>query len=147
MRPIRRIVLHCSATPDYDRGSSAFDLIGAADIDVWHRYRGFKSPSGIHIGYHKVVRRTGVIEPGRPFEEIGAHVQGENTDSIGICYVGTQRPTDAQVESLLLIAKDLHDRFGLGADAWHGHYEYANKTCPGLPMSMFRRLVELYLNQ
>lgn len=147
MRDIGRIILHCSATFDYDKDNKAFDLIGAKDIDVWHSHRGFKSPSGVHIGYHFVVRRSGVIEVGRPLHEAGAHAQGENSDSIGVCYVGTHRPTDAQVTSLLKIADDLYRRFGLGAECWHGHYEYANKTCPGLPMTMFKRLVFLHLNR
>lgn len=147
MRTLKRIILHCSATPDYEKESSAFNLIGASDIDVWHKHRGFKSPSGVHIGYHFVVRQSGVVEVGRPLTEIGAHAAGENSDSVGVCYVGTHRPTDAQVTSLLKIAEDLYKRFGLGAECWHGHYEYANKTCPGLPMTMFKRLVFLHLNR
>ncbi len=47
------IIIHCSAT----RAGQDFT---AADIDRWHRQRGFRS-----IGYHFVIRLDGTIEPGR----------------------------------------------------------------------------------
>ena len=46
------IIIHCSAT----RAGQDFT---AADIDRWHRARGFRS-----IGYHFVIRLDGTIEPG-----------------------------------------------------------------------------------
>lgn len=141
MRELKRIILHCSATHDYEPDSSAFDLIGAKDIDVWHKHRGWNG-----IGYHYVVRRTGVIERGRPLLEIGAHAKGENTDTVGVCYVGTRRPTDAQLDSLLVLAKKFYTGYGLGAQAWHGHYEFSNKECPGLPINLFRKLVDEYID-
>lgn len=76
MRPIDRIVVHCSAT-------EAGKDFRAADIDRWHRERGFNG-----IGYHYVVDLDGTIEEGRPLEEIGAHCTGYNVGSIGICYIG-----------------------------------------------------------
>lgn len=47
------IIIHCSAT----RAGQDFT---AADIDRWHRARGFRS-----IGYHFVIRLDGTIEPGK----------------------------------------------------------------------------------
>lgn len=76
MRKITHIVHHYSATyPDQD--------IGAAEIDLMHRARGFSS-----IGYHYVIRRDGTIERGRPESQVGAHVKGHNANSIGICCIG-----------------------------------------------------------
>ncbi len=70
------IVVHCSATPpDSD--------IGADEIDQWHRDRGWDG-----IGYHAVIRRDGEVEFGRHFDEAGAHVQGHNFRSVGVCMVG-----------------------------------------------------------
>lgn len=40
------------------------------------------------IGYHAVIRRSGEIEFGRHFDEPGAHVQGHNFRSVGVCMVG-----------------------------------------------------------
>ena len=62
MRTITLIVIHCSAVRP-DQTSSA------AQIDSWHRQRGWK----LGIGYHYVVRRNGEIEPGRPEWMVGAH--------------------------------------------------------------------------
>ena len=70
------IVIHCSATPP------TMD-IGAETIRGWHRARGWGD-----IGYHYVLRRNGVAEAGRPFDEVGAHAQGHNHNSVAICYVG-----------------------------------------------------------
>jgi len=70
------IVIHCSAT------KSNSD-IGADEIDTWHKARGWSG-----IGYHAVIRRSGQIEFGRPFDETGAHVKGYNTRSVGVCMVG-----------------------------------------------------------
>lgn len=70
------IVIHCSATPpNLD--------IGAAEIDRWHRARGW-----LKIGYHFVIRRNGQVELGRSLSRPGAHVRGYNAHSIGICMVG-----------------------------------------------------------
>src|SRR5690606_114532 len=75
-RFINLLVIHCAATtPLMD--------IGAKEIDVWHKQRGWSK-----IGYHFVIRRNGVIEKGRDISEVGAHVEGYNKNSIGICMVG-----------------------------------------------------------
>lgn len=76
MRAISLLVVHCSAT-------RAASDIGAAEIDKWHRSRGWRK-----IGYHYVIRRDGTCERGRAEAEIGAHTQGHNSTSIGICMVG-----------------------------------------------------------
>lgn len=76
MRKISKIIIHCSATPegrDYT----------VADINRWHRARGFRK-----IGYHFVIYRDGSIHVGRTKNEIGAHCTGQNSISIGICYIG-----------------------------------------------------------
>jgi hypothetical protein len=79
MRRIDLIVIHCAATtPDMD--------IGADTIDSWHRQRGFAG-----IGYHYVIRRSGVVENGRPIQTAGAHAQGHNAHSLGICLAGGVR--------------------------------------------------------
>ena len=102
MRKINKVIIHCSATPegrDYT----------VADIDRWHRERGFNE-----IGYHYVVYRDGSVHTGRDVAKIGAHCKGQNADSIGICYIGgldangkaKDTRTEAQKRALrVLIAK------------------------------------------
>ena len=84
--------------------------ITAADIESWHRARGFWT-----IGYHYVIRLDGTIEPGRDVTLDGAHCMGWNKRAIGICYVGgldkDGRPadtrTDAQRTALIRLVKAL----------------------------------------
>ena len=80
---IDSIVIHCSSTPE---GDEYF----AADIDKWHKERGFKM-----IGYNYVIDLDGTVETGRPLTMDGAHCntaglsgKSYNKHSIGICYVG-----------------------------------------------------------
>lgn len=75
-RQIDHLVVHCSATPPTAD-------IGRKEIDRWHRERGW-----LMIGYHFVIRRDGTVETGRLVERVGAHVEGHNKHSIGICLVG-----------------------------------------------------------
>ena len=77
MRVITLIVIHCSAVKP-DQTSSA------AQIDTWHRQRGFH----LGIGYHYVIRRNGEVELGRPEYMVGAHCLHHNAHSIGVCYEG-----------------------------------------------------------
>lgn len=76
MRKIDLIVLHCSATPinqDYTPERLTRD----------HKARGFNS-----AGYHFYIRQSGQRVAFRPIEQVGAHVEGHNANSIGICYEG-----------------------------------------------------------
>ena len=105
MRKITLIIVHCSAVRP-DQQSSA------AQIDTWHRQRGWK----FGIGYHYVVRRNGSIEPGRPEWMVGAHCVGHNAHSIGVCYEGgldiRGKPADTRTEaqrcSLRKLIEQLH---------------------------------------
>lgn len=101
-RPIEWIVVHCSATrADRD--------ITAADIDSFHRVRGFSS-----AGYHYYIRKSGQIERMRPESEPGAHAYGYNRNSIAVCYEGgldenghaadTRTPRQKQVLASLIRA-------------------------------------------
>lgn len=83
MKTIDSIVIHCSAT-------RAGQDVRAADIDKWHKERGFAM-----IGYNYVIDLDGTVETGRPLSMDGAHCntaglsgQSYNKHSIGICYVG-----------------------------------------------------------
>lgn len=123
MRQINRIIIHAADTPaDMD--------IGADTIRRWHvKERGWSD-----IGYHFVIRRSGLVETGRLIEEQGAHVRGENEDSIGICLVGG-RPdcnfTFAQYVAMLDLIGDLAHRYNIPLVAVSGHRDWdSGKTCP-----------------
>lgn len=136
------VILHCSATPDYKADDKLFDHFGAADIDLWHKKRGFDK-----IGYHIVVRRSGVYEFGRallpPKVEKGAHCKEANSYAIGICYVGTKIPTTAQIRTLKTLYKIILERYNIPITEWHGHRELGKTECPGFEMSTIKDLISL----
>lgn len=135
-----KVIVHCSATPDYEISSKRYDIIGAHEIDIMHKQRGFTK-----IGYHWVIRRTGIIEPGRvdgAVFEIGAHCKGLNTRSIGICYIGIYKPTDDQLISLRLLFSDISKRRGIDIKEWYTHnYFNHHKTCPGFSMKDLKNIL------
>lgn len=124
MRKINKLIIHCSATKegkDYT----------VEDIDRWHKQRGFSC-----IGYHYVIYRDGTIHYGRPEYRVGAHCEGQNRNSIGICYIGgldkdgkpKDTRTDEQKKGLLVLLKRLK---GENPKAKiYGHRDFANKACP-----------------
>ncbi len=118
MRPIRTIVVHCSASP-HGKG------ITAENIHSWHRERGFDG-----IGYHKVILENGVVQDGRPDYWQGAHAKGHNRGSIGICLMGMGGDaTEAQLTSLAALIKSYEQKHG-DLDVI-GHNQVSDKICPG----------------
>ena len=126
MRVITLIVVHCSAVKP-DQTSSA------AQIDTWHRQRGFH----LGIGYHYVIRRNGEIEPGRPEWMVGAHCLNHNAHSIGICYEGgldiRGQPDDTrtaeQKQSMRQLLEDLHKRYPRALIVGHRDLSH-DRDCP-----------------
>ena len=126
MRQITLIIIHCSAVRP-DQTSSV------AQIDTWHRQRGFH----LGIGYHYVVRRDGQIESGRPEYMVGAHCKNHNAHSIGVCYEGgldirgqpADTRTEAQKASLRRLLEDLHRRYPKALVVGH-HDLNPQKACP-----------------
>lgn len=124
-RTIRRIVIHYTATsPGWMANHSINEKW--AEIDRWHKARGWSG-----FGYHYLIDTDGKLLHGRPLEKIGAHAQGHNADSIGICYVGDTRPTEAQFTRLARLIDDLQSRFSLPDSAIIGHRDVGNTKCPG----------------
>lgn len=135
MAEVKFIVVHCSATPpSHD--------IGAAEIDMMHKQRGFAM-----IGYHRVIRRNGVIELGRPLDEdhvlepneVGAHVEGFNSRSVGVCMIGGVTQANVKVAennftpeqwyALKLVLRGLKTQFPTAKIV--GHHELnPGKACP-----------------
>jgi N-acetylmuramoyl-L-alanine amidase len=124
MRPINRIILHCTATePDHD--------VDVATIRKWH----VDGRGWMDIGYHFLVRLDGSIERGRPVMMQGAHVKGHNEDSIGIAYAGGVKDgvphdtlSNCQYRSMQDLVFSLRMVFGFLPVS--GHNEYSTKACP-----------------
>ena len=125
MRALDKIILHCSATREGQH-------ITVDTIRQWHLKRGWRD-----IGYHYVIYIDGSVHTGRPIEQVGAHTSGQNTGSIGICYVGgvekdgkTPKDTlnELQETAMVNLIKALREEYG--DMTLHGHNEYAAKACP-----------------
>lgn len=125
MRKITEIIVHCAATPE----GRDFTV---ADIDRWHRQRGFRC-----IGYHYVVYRDGSVHTGRPEASIGAHCTGHNASSIGVCYIGGVKSdgktpadtrTPAQRKALTELLGRLKAKYPTARI--RGHRDFAAKACP-----------------
>ncbi|CCB80748.1 N-acetylmuramoyl-L-alanine amidase [Helicobacter bizzozeronii] len=125
MRTINKIIIHCSAT------EKEKDFC-AADIDRWHKERGWKC-----IGYHYVIKLDGTIEKGRALADVGAHCVGQNKDSIGICYIGgldswnksKDTRTPKQKEALKDLCLELKKQFSNAK--FYGHRDFEKgKDCP-----------------
>jgi len=124
MRKITEIIVHCTATPAGRR-------VTVADVDAWHRARGFRG-----IGYHYMIGLDGTVSPGRPERLAGAHCRGHNGASVGVCYVGgldadghaADTRTPAQKSALTALLRRLLARYP-GARV-RGHCDFVAKDCP-----------------
>lgn len=124
-RRIVEIDFHCTATPegrDYT----------VSDVRSWHKQRGWTD-----IGYHFIVYRDGTIHAGRPIGQVGAHIAGHNTGTIGVSYIGgltadgkaaKDTRTPEQRQAMLWLAAELSAMFPIVRIA--GHNEFAAKACP-----------------
>ena len=125
MRKINRLIIHCTATPE-GRDHTV------AEVRKWHKAQGWAD-----IGYHYLIRLDGTVENGRPVTQVGAHVKGHNSDSIGIVYVGgcdkNMKPKDTrtpeQREALRETIANLQESYPNATV--HGHNEFdKGKACP-----------------
>lgn len=126
MRKITHVVVHCSATPP-ERD------IGAAEIRTWHLARGWAD-----IGYHWIIRRNGWRDKGRGEAVAGAHVEGWNQNSIGVCLVGGVNErgdpeanfTPAQFATLAGLLSEILVRHPRAKVCGHRDFPDVKKACP-----------------
>ena len=126
LKEVRYLAVHCSATQPLAK-------INAKEIDRWHRQRGF-----LKIGYHFVIKTDGTVETGRSLEEAGAHVEGYNSQSVGICLVGGINKqgkseanfTEAQYVALAELLGDLLKRYPKAEIRGHRDFPNVAKDCP-----------------
>ena len=147
------VIIHCS--------DSGFG--NAVLIDSWHAERGFKTPAGIHIGYHYVILNgqtgaykhdslfDGTIETGRPIDddsdmeldETGAHAFGYN-NAVGICLIGLSNTySPAQIRSLRFLIRTLRKRFTEIKVLQHSDVDKKKPFCAGLSSMFMKELNQL----
>ncbi len=97
-------------------------------VDSWHKANGWSG-----IGYHFFVRKDGTIFRGRPLWAMGAHAEGFNKESIGICaegnydeeYIMPEAQKDA-IKAVLRSVKLAYPSIGIKA-----HRQVGATGCPG----------------
>lgn len=141
----KRIAVHHSA----DHDDARVDL---ADYDAWHRARGW-----LRIGYHYVVEqidgRYWALQ-GRPAFMAGSHSQGENSDTLGVCFAGNfsveTMPHEQLVVGAELVAGLCHMNGIPSANIFrHEDMPGAQTECPGttFPWVELLRLVRNFLGE
>lgn len=137
--PVTEIILHCADTrPEWMAGHPLAEKV--AEIRRWHvQQRGWRD-----IGYHWFIDRDGAVAPGRPEAEIGAHVEGHNRGTIGICLLGgygaraddpfEKNFTSAQATEATRLLGEIKARATIQKVS--GHNDYAAKVCPGFRVAL-----------
>lgn len=135
MRAIAHIVVHTAAAANA-QGQPVYQT--AEDVDRYHReHNGWK-----RIGYHSFIERDGRERRDicRGDDEVGAHVQGKNEHTLGVCVAGHGDFADflpAQRRVLVDRCVAWCRIYKLNAAAVVGHRELgSDKTCPGLKVNM-----------
>lgn len=142
MRLITHIVLHTSGTYDYRTRSVVYAT--AASMRAYHiEHNGWRD-----LGYHWVVEEDGQGVAGRDDHDIGAHVGGFNSHSLGLCVSGHGdfAPwSGPQMREALRKCEQWCSMYRVPVEHVIGHREVSehggprvSKTCPGLLVDMGR---------
>ena len=115
---ISLLIVHCSDTANNEN-------LNAADIHNMHLGFGWDG-----IGYHKIIKRSGKVENGRPEYWIGAHVKGKNNISLGVCLIGRDNFTKNQFKSLERVLKQWKKLYPNAKIVGHRDTGKTKKTCP-----------------
>ncbi len=97
------------------------------------------SPSDpyIDIGYHYVIDPFGNVFEGRPVWAIGAHTYANNTNNVGISFMGyfhapyNHVPTPAALSTLNKLVSALRTAYGISRNKVFGHRDFNATACPG----------------
>lgn len=98
------------------------------EVNRWHLERGWTG-----IGYHFYIRKDGRIYRGRPEWAVGAHAQGHNSRSVGICCEGSymsETMPKAQFDALVGLVREEMAKYP-GAKVLR-HRDVNSTDCPGV---------------
>ena len=125
-RTINRIIVHCTATPE-----GRVETVES--VRRMHKAKGWAD-----IGYHYLIGLNGERWNGRNVNLVGAHCEGYNANSIGVCYVGgcdknmkaKDTRTDKQKAALIALLKDLRKLYPKAKIMSHRDLDRKGKACP-----------------
>lgn len=162
IRDIDTIVVHTAGAYDADARKVVhqpveiirhFHMMPTARYEKGVLVPGTGGPGYSEIGYHKYIEESGMVRSGRPDGRVGAHVQGFNLKSLGICCSGhgDYEPFNpSQLKSLVSQCAAWCRLYDIEPSRVIGHREtpyYGGtavlKTCPGklVDMDQIRALV------
>lgn len=104
---------------------------GSGDVASIHCEHSNKGWAG--IGYHFYVRKDGTVYRGRPIERVGAHAEGHNSYSVGICFEGNfekENMTDKQIASGRKLIAHIEECYGKRMKILR-HSDVCATACPG----------------
>lgn len=118
------------------------------DFPVFVRWRHKFLRKWDDIGYHYLIGNTrpftkdGKLYLGRPENMHGAHAQGYNFNSIGICLIGNfdnKLPSEKQMNTLIGLIREKTCKYNIPVENILGHNELPNvkKSCPGSNIDMY----------
>lgn len=126
-KDVKFLVVHCSDTEESKN-------ISAIDIHKMHLNFGWDG-----IGYHKIINRSGRIENGRPEYWIGAHVQGKNKISLGVCLIGKTNFTKKQYIALERVLRRWKILYPTANIVGHKDTGNTKKTCPNFDVKAWSK--------
>ncbi len=103
---------------------------GNGDVESIHAQHLSQGWTG--IGYHFYVRKDGRVYRGRPLGVVGAHCQGWNNKSVGVCFEGnfeTEKMTEKQIRAGAKLVVYLRTLFPHAEVKGHGDMD--STLCPG----------------
>lgn len=129
MRQIKRIFVHCTASPQ---------TWGVKQLQAEFKAKGWSNP-----GYHYVILADGTTHQLLTIDKVSNGVQGYNSTAINIAYVGgidshgkpTDNRTAAQKKSLCTLLSRLHAQHPAASimghrDIWGADPSKWKKQCP-----------------
>lgn len=126
------VVIHHSWQPDVPLDASTGMETGA--VRAIERFHAIDN-HWAGIGYNWLVFQSGSIYEGRGWNRVGAHTEGQNSRSVGVCFVvnGDAHGLDEKAWTAARRIIDAGAAYGFIAPDYEikGHRDYSTKTCPG----------------
>lgn len=97
------------------------------------------------IGYHYFVGKDGIVTTGRSIETVGAHCEGNNYISVGICFEGdfeVEEMGEIQLQAGKELLKMISDIYPGVKFMGHGNMPGQNTLCPGIKFP-FKKITNL----
>ncbi|CAB3360563.1 Hypothetical predicted protein [Cloeon dipterum] len=127
--PVPFVVIHHGASGSCSTQAGCSDIVRSyqdqhMDVNGWS-----------DIGYNFIVGGDGNVYEGRSWDKVGAHAPGYNSQSIGICFIGTftsSTPASSAINAAQqLIACGVGQGNVAGAYSLIGHRQAVTTECPG----------------